>query len=67
MALKIFSSNRVKEAAESLNISLRKLVEAQDDQPTPTVAYAGDHTLDSAHDKPDDDAQIAAPAWVTLC
>ncbi|PVD20795.1 hypothetical protein C0Q70_18956 [Pomacea canaliculata] len=57
---------KVKEAAESLNISLRKLVEAQDDQPTPTVAYAGDHTLDSAHDKPDDDAQIAAPAIVQL-
>ena len=27
----------MREAAEGLNLALRKLVEAQDDQPTPTV------------------------------
>ncbi|KAK7493852.1 hypothetical protein BaRGS_00014993, partial [Batillaria attramentaria] len=55
---------KVKEAAESLNTCLRKLVEAQDDQPTPTVESS--KSLESAHNKPTGDAQADPPAVVQL-
>ena len=56
---------RVKDAAESLNTCLRKLVEAQDDQPTPTVDSGQDHTLESAHNQPSGDGPPATPGYVT--
>ena len=55
---------RVKDAAEALNTCLRKLVEAQDDQPTPTVDSGQDHTLESAHNQPSGDEPNATAAYV---
>ncbi|XP_076449714.1 protein VAC14 homolog [Babylonia areolata] len=47
---------KVKDAAEALNTCLRKLVEAQDDQPTPTLDVQ-DPTIASAHNQPSGDTQ----------
>ena len=57
---------RVKDAAESLNTCLRKLVEAQDDQPTPTVDSGPDHTLESAHNQPSGDGPPTTPVYVII-
>lgn len=51
---------KVKDAAESLNTCLRKLVEAQDDQPTPTADTIQDHTLEAAHNQPSTDINDSA-------
>lgn len=57
---------RVKDAAESLNACLRKLVESQDDQPTPTVeSVHQEHSLDAPHNQPSGDELPAATVWVT--
>ena len=50
-------SDRVKQEADSLNTCLRKLVEAQDDQPTPSVDMAQESLLASAHDQPAENTQ----------
>ncbi|XP_046552711.1 protein VAC14 homolog isoform X1 [Haliotis rubra] len=43
-------TERVREAAENLNVSLQKLIEMQDDLPTPTLESLADSTLNSHPD-----------------
>ncbi|GFO49138.1 protein vac14 homolog [Plakobranchus ocellatus] len=59
---------RVREAAERLNQALRKLVEAQDDQPTPTVENISSqtHTDSSSPTAPEADAAKNSSATIQL-
>ncbi|RUS77339.1 hypothetical protein EGW08_014893 [Elysia chlorotica] len=48
---------KVREAAEGLNLALRKLVETQDDQPTPTVEQVSLPSQIAQHDSPSSSSQ----------